>query len=676
MRIIVAQEGVPEELPGEAGETLLDVGSFRSMRALEDALIRMGPKIETYERMYDLIGHKEEDEVKPALASFFGGSPTALCFLYKLLVEAGKANAIDEDIVAEVTQMHPELTPDDPEGEKKAAGLFLPPVAKTASGYTGGPNSGEKYTMHGPEQTRMCPKIRDVVSTHICRYHCLDGLTIDDAETVCAEAIWRESIMDKFSRDFRDKDGKRVGGYLRGRFLIEENTEGNDYQLRPGQRGRPIKEQAFSTEKRLAEMRKEHGEERGYAGVHEPDDLYNFDQHALHTGPESAELDAKERDPIAKNAGANGEVKVADSMFKQQDILGPEEPVEEDLAPEGSEPTDAPLFPEPPPVEPAAEPVAESPPPAKDAVYTTDKNNWYRRDAPGVALYDREGNLLVGEVNARAHFGPDVDLWDFSDVDNPKVIPSGVSMPPVAASGKSFNLRRARNPSAQKSAGKNSFNLRRKKIADSLLGEGEEAAAATAGKRCTNCEAIAKSDDEVCPACYGKLEDVTKMGFQNASGAIPKPKALAGKDPEITLANGIYRARLGKIAAFGDTAEESVKNLAEMTMPTVGELSRATHQTMEGDGGPPLPPRGEPESPAVPPQAPVEPPQAPVAPESAHIDAADLDAIAAAGAVGQNTGQGIEGAEGEEETESLTEEEAESIPGLGVDESIEPVPVI
>ena len=166
------------------------------------------------------------------------------------------------------------------------------------------------------------------------------------------------------------------------------------------------------------------------------------------------------------------------------------------------------------------------------------------------------------------------------------------------------------------------------------------------------------------------------MGFQQSSGAIPKPKALAGVEPEITLANGIYRARLGKLAAFGDTAEESVKNLAEMTMPTVDELSRETKQTMEGEGGPPLPPRGEPESPAVPPQAPVEPPQAPVEPEVKHIDAADLDASAAAGAVQQNIGQGTEGAEGQEETESLTEEEAESIPGLGVDESIEPVPVI
>jgi hypothetical protein len=646
------------------------------MRDLEDALIRMGPKIETYERLYDLIGHEEEDEVKPALASFFGGSPTALCFLYKLLIKAGKANAIDEDIVAEVTQMHPELTPDEPKDEKKAAGLFLPPTAKTASGYTGGPNNGEKYTMHGPEQTRMCPKIRDLVSTHICRYHCLDGLTIDDAETVCGEAIWRQAVMDKFSRDYRDKDGKRVGGYLRGRFLIEENTEGNNYQLRPDQRGRPIKEQAWSTEKRLAEMRKEHGDERGYEGVHEPDGLYNFDQHELHTGPENAELDAKERDPIAKNAGADGGVKVADSMFKQQQFLGSDEPMEEDISPEGPEPTDEPLFPEAPgPVEPAspvAEPVAAEPAtPASDAIFTRDGTNWYRMDAGNTPLSDNTGNVITSEQGMRAHVGPDVDLWDFSDPLSPKIIPSDVGI--ATASGKSFNLRRARNPSAKKEAKKNSFNLRRKKMADSLLSKGEEAAASPAGKRCKACRANASSDDEVCPACSGELEEATTMEFQQASGVIPKPKALAGKNPEITLANGVYRAQLGKLAAFGDTAEESVKNLAEMTMPTVDELSRETKMTMEGEGGPPLPPRGEPEAPVEPPQSPVEPPQVPVEPESAHIDAADLDASLAADIVQQNMQQGTEGTEEQEDTESLTEEEAEGIPGLGVDDSIEPV---
>jgi len=278
----------------------LSAGSFRSMNELKSRLIEMGPAPETYDRLLNLVSDKDKDSAKDALAKFFQGSATALCFLYGCLVRSGKANAVDEEIVAEIAQMHPQEN-------EKVAGLWIPDPSsglgtKVASGGLGGPNSGFSYMMSGPDDKRMCPKIQNAINTFVCRYHCLDGLTIDDNQVLCGEAIWRQAIMDKFSRDFKDADGKWTGGYLRNRFVIEQDTAGNDYQLKPNERTRPIKESAWSTEKRLQEMRKDLGEKRGYQGVYEPKDVYNFDQHDLTKGPDNVQLDAKERDKIAKNS--------------------------------------------------------------------------------------------------------------------------------------------------------------------------------------------------------------------------------------------------------------------------------------------------------------------------------------------------------------------------------------
>ena len=94
--------------------------------------------------------------------------------------------------------------------EKEASnqGLILPPAdsglystadhklkeTKTASGYLGGAN--DAYITHGPRDIRYCPKLRNVISTFVCRYHCLDGLPVDDAQILCGEAIWRQNVMD------------------------------------------------------------------------------------------------------------------------------------------------------------------------------------------------------------------------------------------------------------------------------------------------------------------------------------------------------------------------------------------------------------------------------------------------------------------------------------------------
>jgi len=134
---------------------------------------------------------------------------------------------------------------------------------------------GDSYLMYGPTEKRICPKLRgrgggkpggsDVVSEEICRFHCLDGIIIDDNKTICGEALWRANVMDKFSREYVDKEGKIVGGYLNKRFEIDRNVAPeNSARLKPGETRKPRPPELGVTESRMQAMRNKEGEARDY----------------------------------------------------------------------------------------------------------------------------------------------------------------------------------------------------------------------------------------------------------------------------------------------------------------------------------------------------------------------------------------------------------------------------
>jgi hypothetical protein len=278
-----------------------------------------------------MVGPEHEDRAKAALKSLYQFG--VISELWSLFQEIGLAAPIDQEVIGEIMQTNPDLFNQEKE-TAKAAGLFLPDpskglytmpeagLTKTASGGVGGAGAGyPAYEYEG--SNRMCPKIRGVVNTFICRYHCLDGLKIDDAQVLCGEALWRQAVMDKFSREYKNEDGEWVGGYLNKRFEIHRDDGGHPYQLKPGRRSAPLHEEAWSHEKRLVEMRKSEGAKRGYGPVSgERDDLYNFDQHKLLGGPKSSTLDAKKRDTIAKNASSSGTTRVAFSGDPEHPNMG------------------------------------------------------------------------------------------------------------------------------------------------------------------------------------------------------------------------------------------------------------------------------------------------------------------------------------------------------------------
>jgi hypothetical protein len=299
----VVQETPPTDVvPGQYPPGVLLTPKYQGYDHLEKDLVELGPE-RAYKQIFEQI--QDQDSAKGALAAFFQGSPAGLATLYSLLVQENKAEPIDKELVEKIMEKHPELS------EKSACkqckgcqGLWLPPDAKMekqASGGVGGAN--QAYHTHGPWEKRFCPKLRNITNTFVCRYHCLDGLAIDDNEILCGEAIWRQAIMDKYSREYRDADGNWVGGYINKRFEVVRDTGGHPYQLKPGQRRSPIHEDAWSTEKRLQEMRRDEAANRGYSETTgDPKGLYNWDPHEQHGTTKNPQFAEKPKDPIAKIA--------------------------------------------------------------------------------------------------------------------------------------------------------------------------------------------------------------------------------------------------------------------------------------------------------------------------------------------------------------------------------------
>jgi hypothetical protein len=122
----------------------------------------------------------------------------------------------------------------------------------------------DNMNMYGPSETRIDPFLRQPVSDyHIVERNKGFGLVVDDIWNIDWETIWRGTIMDKYSRPYKDKDGNWTGGYIQKRFEVDKwIPEENNLQLKPGQLRKPYIAKERSTEARLEAMRAEN--DRGY----------------------------------------------------------------------------------------------------------------------------------------------------------------------------------------------------------------------------------------------------------------------------------------------------------------------------------------------------------------------------------------------------------------------------
>lgn len=115
----------------------------------------------------------------------------------------------------------------------------------------------DQAILWGPGQTRIDPFLHQPVSDwHIVERNKGFGLVVDDIWNIDYETIWRENIMDKYSRPYKNKEGEWVGGYLNKRFETDRNIpETNNMQLKPGQLRKPILPEYGNTESRLQAAR-------------------------------------------------------------------------------------------------------------------------------------------------------------------------------------------------------------------------------------------------------------------------------------------------------------------------------------------------------------------------------------------------------------------------------------
>lgn len=123
----------------------------------------------------------------------------------------------------------------------------------------------------GPGQTRIDPFLHQPVSDwHIVERNKGFGLVVDDIWNIDYETIWRENIMDKYSRPYKDKEGNWVGGYIQKRFEVDKNIpDENNMQLKPGQLRKPILPEYGNTESRLQAARAA-GEIEGANDISQP----------------------------------------------------------------------------------------------------------------------------------------------------------------------------------------------------------------------------------------------------------------------------------------------------------------------------------------------------------------------------------------------------------------------
>jgi len=113
--------------------------------------------------------------------------------------------------------------------------------------------------MWGPGQVRVDPFSRQPISDwHLVERNKGFGLQVGDIWNIDWESIWRNTIMDKYSQPYRDKDGNWVGGYIQKRFEVDKNIpEQNNYQLKPGQKRKPRLPEYGSMESRMQAKRAE-----------------------------------------------------------------------------------------------------------------------------------------------------------------------------------------------------------------------------------------------------------------------------------------------------------------------------------------------------------------------------------------------------------------------------------
>jgi hypothetical protein len=271
----VATPGMPDGLNDipELGEEEMQMEQesnnkkFNTHADLNNELLRLSSSAEPFVQAWNLVlseNPQEPDSAQSALKSYFEGmemkSPEDLLseaeIIYNLIYGSGQEIA---EIPANYKEVGASFNAISEILKKTAQDNIKKTVKKSFNMKKTAQHKTLDYTvLWGPSDSKKVdPFSRQPVSDwHIVERNKGFGLVVDDVWDIDFEAIWRRNIMDKFSRPYRNKEGEWVGGYLNKRFEIDRNIPAtSNYQMKPGQRRRPILPAYGNTEARLQEAR-------------------------------------------------------------------------------------------------------------------------------------------------------------------------------------------------------------------------------------------------------------------------------------------------------------------------------------------------------------------------------------------------------------------------------------
>lgn len=149
---------------------------------------------------------------------------------------------------------------------KQAQSQQPQPGSRQRNGWVRGMRNKWNRTVDGFNEGTPWRVDRDKMYNYTHYY--TDAVTFDEDPThvYSGEAIWRNYIMDKFSQETQDKNGRWIGGYINNRYFVfpdagtpanpgVDRMGGNQMELPAGERTRMPRPHQYSTERRLEEAR-------------------------------------------------------------------------------------------------------------------------------------------------------------------------------------------------------------------------------------------------------------------------------------------------------------------------------------------------------------------------------------------------------------------------------------
>jgi hypothetical protein len=239
----------------EANQIPEGTPQFKDGSDLKDWLdnqIQNGTNIDqTREQLFNMVDINNQQPMEEYLKQYYQGNITdndkveLATSMFKMLVQGAKIEDINDPslVPAQFSKAFVEEVNNTIKAMATKAGLAKRASVKPYNLSKIAQHKGfDNVIMFGPNQMKVDPFYRQPVSNYaLLERNKGFGLVVDDIWDIDYETIWRSTIMDKFSRPYRDKEGNWVGGYIQKRFEVDKNIPiVNNMQLKPGQKRKPI----------------------------------------------------------------------------------------------------------------------------------------------------------------------------------------------------------------------------------------------------------------------------------------------------------------------------------------------------------------------------------------------------------------------------------------------------